>query len=117
MRRLSCAGPRRSSAGAPRGRRGVSCLSLSLTATLLPSPSAANQPHPPHTNQLQGILLKLSRSGDDGDKAFLLLEPGSRFHLTSEPPERPDVVAGGGLDDAALAALVALVSRAPPALR
>ena len=72
-------------------------LSLSLTATLLPSPSAANQPHPPHTNQLQGILLKLSRSGDDGDKAFLLLEPGSRFHLTSEPPERPDAPSGFAL--------------------
>lgn len=64
-------------------------LSLSHTRTATPSPSPAHRP--------QGILLKLSRSGDDGDKAFLLLEPGSRFHLTSEPPERPDAPSGFAL--------------------
>ena len=64
-------------------------LSLSHTPQPL-SPSSA-------LPTLQGILLKLSRSGDDGDKAFLLLEPGSRFHLTSEPPERPDAPSGFAL--------------------
>ena len=63
-----------------------------------PSPSSAHQPRTQHTpSHRQGILLKLSRSGDDGDKAFLLLEPGSRFHLTSEPPERPDAPSGFAL--------------------
>lgn len=67
----------------------VAATSLSHTHTATPSPSPAHRP--------QGILLKLSRSGDDGDKAFLLLEPGSRFHLTSEPPERPDAPSGFAL--------------------
>jgi hypothetical protein len=30
----------------------------------------------------QTYLLKLARSGDDGEKVFLLLESGARFHTT-----------------------------------
>ena len=64
---------------------------------LLSSSAASSSPPPPPPTCNQGILLKLNRSGDDGDKAFLLLEPGSRFHLTSEPPERPDAPSGFAL--------------------
>ena len=31
---------------------------------------------------LQTYMLKLSKSGEDGEKAFLVLESGSRFHTT-----------------------------------
>ena len=87
-------------------------LSISCFVCALPSPVSLSHHtlpslplRPPTTshnnnnnnNNQQGILLKLSRSGDDGEKAFLLLEPGSRFHLTSEPPERPDAPSGFAL--------------------
>ena len=31
---------------------------------------------------MQTYMLKLARSGEDGEKAFLVLESGSRFHTT-----------------------------------
>lgn len=31
---------------------------------------------------LQTYMLKLAKSGEDGEKAFLVLESGSRFHTT-----------------------------------
>ena len=31
---------------------------------------------------MQTYLLKLARSGEDGEKIFLVLESGSRFHTT-----------------------------------
>ena len=31
---------------------------------------------------LQTYMLKLAKSGEDGDKVFLVLESGSRFHTT-----------------------------------
>ena len=34
---------------------------------------------------LQTYLLKLARSGEDGEKIFLVLESGSRFHTTQVP--------------------------------
>ena len=30
----------------------------------------------------QTYMLKLAKSGEDGEKAFLVLESGSRFHTT-----------------------------------
>jgi len=36
-------------------------------------------------------VFKLSRSGEEGEKVFLLLESGSRFHITEAPQKRPDV--------------------------
>ena len=31
---------------------------------------------------MQTYMLKLAKSGEDGEKAFLVLESGSRFHTT-----------------------------------
>jgi predicted ribosome quality control (RQC) complex YloA/Tae2 family protein len=45
----------------------------------------------------QGVFLKLARTGDDGDKAFLLLEPGARFHTVAAPPTLPDAPSGFAL--------------------
>ncbi len=34
---------------------------------------------------MQTYLLKLARSGEDGEKVFLVLESGIRFHTTQVP--------------------------------
>ncbi len=34
---------------------------------------------------MQTYMLKLAKSGEDGEKAFLVLESGSRFHTTQVP--------------------------------
>lgn len=36
----------------------------------------------PVPSVLQTYMLKLAKSGEDGEKAFLVLESGSRFHTT-----------------------------------
>ncbi|KAA6417988.1 MAG: nuclear export mediator factor NEMF-like isoform X1, partial [Trebouxia sp. A1-2] len=35
-------------------------------------------------------MLKLAKSGEDGEKAFLVLESGSRFHTTQYQKEKSD---------------------------
>ncbi len=35
-----------------------------------------------HTTLAQTYVLKLARSGEDGEKVYLLLESGARFHTT-----------------------------------
>ncbi len=35
-----------------------------------------------HAILMQTYMLKLAKSGEDGEKAFLVLESGSRFHTT-----------------------------------
>lgn len=35
---------------------------------------------------LQTYLLKLARSGEDGEKIYLVLESGTRFHTTKVRP-------------------------------
>ena len=37
-------------------------------------------------HRVQTYLLKLARSGDDGEKVFLVLESGTRFHTTQVLP-------------------------------
>lgn len=34
----------------------------------------------------QTYMLKLAKSGEDGEKVFLVLESGSRFHTTQVSP-------------------------------
>ena len=66
----------------------------------LPSPS-------PFT---QGFLLRLSRSGDDGEKIGLLLEAGVRFHTLPDDAADRGRAEGGG----AAAATTTSTSTAPP---
>ena len=42
----------------------------------------ACRPNDDFTCVLQTYIIKLSRSGEDGEKAHLVLESGTRFHTT-----------------------------------
>lgn len=42
----------------------------------------ACRPNVDFTCVLQTYIIKLSRSGEDGEKAHLVLESGTRFHTT-----------------------------------
>jgi predicted ribosome quality control (RQC) complex YloA/Tae2 family protein len=93
-----------------RRRRRLCCCSLAAATPPHARPSLTRQPPPPqppsplppppprpaHHQQhnKQTYVLKLARSGEDGEKAFLLLESGSRLHTVDALPPpgrgRPD---------------------------
>ena len=53
-------------------------------------PTTSSAPSPPPTPPRQTYVLKLARSGEDGDKVLLLIESGARFHTVEAMPPKAD---------------------------